>query len=117
MSSRTARILTVRIAPPNPWTSLASEPPYIAEADRAILSAYYQAKYALRCDVLPHAWLGNPRDSRVILLQLNPGFSETDVDDERSIPAYRLIVRATLTLDGQAGFWPLDPRLATTSGA
>ena len=67
--------------------------------------------------MLPHAWLGNPRDSRVILLQLNPGFSETDVDDERSIPAYRLIVRATLTLDGQAGFWPLDPRLATTSGA
>lgn len=96
---------------------MATVPPYIAEADRAILSTEYQAKYALRCDVLPHAWLGNPRGSRVILLQLNPGFSEADVDDERSIPAYRLISRATLTLDGQAGFWPLDPQLAATSGA
>lgn len=33
------------------------------------------------------------------------------------IPPYRLTARATINLEGEAGFWPLDPRLAATSGA
>ncbi len=101
----------------NPWASLDEAPPYIAVADRSILDDEHRRKYRLRCDVLPHAWLGNPRSAHAILLHLNPGFSERDVDDEVHIPEYRKTVRLNLSLENRTSFWALDPKLASTSAA
>jgi hypothetical protein len=102
---------------PNPWASLSLTPPFIAEVDRPILDADHQGRYGLRCGVLPHAWIGNPAEARVLLLQLNPGFSDRDVTDEETIPAYRQLARSSLTLQQSAGFWVLDCRLVATGAA
>jgi hypothetical protein len=98
----------------NPWDELPTSPPYIAPVDRLILDATYQARYQLRCDVLPQAWIGDPRAARVLVLQLNPGFSADDPDEERSIQGYPEAVRHSLSLREPTSFWALDPKLAAT---
>jgi hypothetical protein len=101
----------------NPWLSLGTSPPFVADIDRAILDAEHVERYQLRCDVLPHAWIGNPATARGLILQLNPGFAETDVTEEATIPAYREIVRESLHLGDGAGFWVLDERLRETGAS
>jgi hypothetical protein len=101
----------------NPWLSMGDPPPFIAECDRAILDEQHIASYQLRCDVLPHAWIGNPRSASALLLQLNPGFAESDVAEEADICAYRPTVRRSLELAGETTFWALDDELRETGAA
>jgi hypothetical protein len=98
----------------NPWLTLGDAPPFIAEVDRVILDDEHQTKYGLRCEVLPHAWLGNPLTARVLILQLNPGFGDADVINEERNPHYRPLIRESLALRESTTFWALDPRLADT---
>lgn len=114
---RSGTILDVAPHSQNPWASLSQTPPYIAPADLRILDDDHQRRYGLRCNVLPHAWLGDPRSARAILLQLNPGFSENDVRDEARMPEYRKTVRSSLQLEKGTSFWPLDPELTSTGAA
>lgn len=100
----------------NPWDSLGEESPYVANVDVAVVEALPQDKYALRLDVLPHVWHGNPMTARALLLMLNPGFSEQDLRDQAA-PAFASAVRDALTLSPSARFWPLASELQGTSAA
>ena len=101
----------------NPWISIGENPPFIAECDRAILDEQHIAKYQLRSEVLPHAWIGDPRSATALLLQLNPGFAESDVVEEAKIVAYRPTVQQNLQLRGESRFWALDDELRETGAA
>lgn len=110
-------ICLIEPQPSNPWASLGHTPPYIAAIDLPILDREHQHRYGLRCDVLPHAWLGDPRSARAVLLQLNPGFSERDVRDEARMPNYRTTVLSNLRLEESTSFWALAPGLEDTAAA
>ncbi len=65
----------------NPWANLPSSPPFVGPADADILSRLgprLQGKFALQLDLLPQHWTGNVNTAEILMLALNPGYSEQD---------------------------------------
>lgn len=106
----------------NPWAGLPKREPYVLGEDRRAVEAHAHSRqvlndrerYALRTELLPTPFLGNPRAS-VVLLNLNPGFDERDRVDYAD-PAFREAALRNLTheVEGHA-FFPIDPRFRETS--
>lgn len=66
----------------NPWTALPDAPPFILpDEQEAVLSFNQTSKeiHQIRHELLPEPYLGNP-EAEIILLNLNPGFSEQDAN-------------------------------------
>lgn len=62
----------------NPWKHLPGQPPYVLPADAPAISSFNQGvsdEHQIRLELLPEPYLGDP-DAPIILLSLNPGFSE-----------------------------------------
>ena len=106
----------------NPRAELPEREPYVLSEDRKAVEAHARSRqvlndrerYALRTELLPTPFLGNPRAS-VVLLNLNPGFDERDRIDYAD-PAFREAALRNLThgVEGHA-FFPIDPRFRETS--
>jgi hypothetical protein len=65
----------------NPWVTLPQTEPFVLEKDRqGILDFNSKAKpeHRIHLELLPEPYLGNPT-AKVILLNLNPGYSEGDI--------------------------------------
>lgn len=65
----------------NPWLLLPQDPPFVAAADRESIDAFNATAdndHRIHTDVLPEPFLGLPT-ADVVLLNLNPGFSEEEV--------------------------------------
>lgn len=72
----------------NPWRSLPTKAPFVLDIDRDGIASFEHrvnargktADYGFHVELLPSPFIGNPRAS-VVLLSLNPGFSERDETD------------------------------------
>ena len=110
------------MAAENPWADLPKRRPYVLPMDRDAIAAHARSrrvanapkKFGLHTELLPTPFVGNPK-ARVVILNLNPGFSEEDGADYAK-PAFRKAAIENLTheVDGPA-FFPIDPRFRTTS--
>lgn len=66
----------------NPWAHLPETEPYILREDLPNISLFNQKSgtdHRIVTDILPEPFLGNITDAKVVLLNLNPGFSEKDL--------------------------------------
>jgi hypothetical protein len=72
--------MTTDTALPNPWLALPKQPPYIFPGDVNVLKQCGNKIDGLRFDVLPDPFVGNLETAEVILLALNPGFEQADLD-------------------------------------
>ena len=66
----------------NPWRQLPPTTPYILHEDLPFISSFNEKAaidHKIVKDILPEPFLGNITDAKVILLNLNPGFSEKDI--------------------------------------
>ena len=64
----------------NPWLDLPLQQPYVLPQERDIITAFNASasdKYQFHCELPPEPYLGNP-EAEIVLLNLNPGFSEHD---------------------------------------
>jgi hypothetical protein len=103
----------------NPWKSLPLEAPYIYEADRPAVDAFNthaSEAHRIHTDVLPEPYLGN-KDAPIVLLNLNPGFQESDLlayEDPYALDAWRKnILHEPLAYP----FYFLDPQFSHAGGA
>jgi hypothetical protein len=92
----------------NPWTKLASRPPYVLPEDEAVIKRYPSNRATLRLDVLPVPYIGDPVRAEVVLLALNPGFVEQDALDMEDAD-FAAQKRAALTFTARTPFKALDP--------
>lgn len=108
----------------NPWLELPSEPPYCLPEDLPIITEFNKQveekqkdEFLIRIDGLPEAYIGSIKDPRVVLLNLNPGWSPEDHKHFEQ-PAFRKAVLKNLhhTLD-EYPFYHLNPKFHFTGGA
>lgn len=108
----------------NPWSELPERPPYVLPMDRAGVEAHErrlrglgiaaQENFRLHTELLPTPFLGNPA-APVVLLNLNPGFSEQDEADY-ALPAFRSAATRNLTHEVvDTPFFTIDSSLPATS--
>ena len=98
----------------NPWEDLPPSQPFIAPSDEPLLKPVLD-KANLKLDLLPQPWTGNPATARVIMLALNPGFSDEDYAELRN-PDYAEQWRRALTFETRTPFYFLDGAFANTGG-
>ena len=108
----------------NPWAELPERPPYVLPMDREdveaherrlrTLGAAARERFRLHHELPPTPFLGDPA-APVVLLNLNPGFSEQDEADY-ALPPFRRAAIENLT-HGIRGtpFFTIDPRFSETS--
>ena len=104
----------------NPWFALPPSPDYVLPGDRSTIERHNtvvrNTDYAFVLDLLPEPFLG-PKDPRVVMLNLNPGFAESDYTAHTN-QAFSIAARETLLHSRKE--WPmylLDPRFQWASGA
>jgi hypothetical protein len=95
----------------NPWLSLPAAAPYVLPEDRALVERYNRGapeSYRIQLGVLPEPFLGRP-DAPVVLLALNPGYSDGDPAVHAS-PRFAAHARANLAHAARHyPFYLLDP--------
>jgi len=96
----------------NPWTTLPSVAPFMLSEDRKFVEAFNptaKPDQRVRDDLLPEPFLGLP-SADIILLNLNPGFSEDELSYHKSDHSFRQATLANLAhQDQQYPFYFLDP--------
>lgn len=107
----------------NPWLDLPARPPFVLPCDRDVVEQFNvrvraRAREDLRLQLqhLPEPFLGR-KGAPVVLLNLNPGFSEAD-DEWHSNPKFVAELRSNLA--HRASRWPfylLNPRLQSPGHA
>jgi hypothetical protein len=103
----------------NPWENLKKiNNEYIAECDRASLSYLrnsLKGEYELKFGVIPGPYTGDPENSVVYVLALNPGY--TAGEDERICAKYEDIYIKNLTHSNhEYPFIPFNPVFSGTPG-
>lgn len=98
----------------NPWRRLPAEPPYILDEDRAAVDEFNRRcrndLFRIRPEILPEPFLGSP-DSAVVLLNLNPGFTDDDLAWHEE-PRFAAQSRANLVHQAKPyPFYLLNPSL------
>ena len=105
----------------NPWLELPTEePPYCLPEDLPIIMKFNQQVeeiHQIRIDGLPEAYIGSIKDPRLVLLNLNPGWSPEDYQHFEH-PEFRKAVIQNLhhALD-EYPFYHLNPKFNFTGGA
>lgn len=99
----------------NPWVDLRQDDGrYIAPCDVDFLDDTTVRKYNLRLDAFPEPFIGNPDTAEVVLLGLNPGFIESDVDFNFGNQDWVSLARQNLT--HSTDFFYLKGSLRDTGG-
>jgi hypothetical protein len=102
----------------NPWHKLPREPRYVLSEDAFHLNQFnsrprLKDEHKIRLEVFPEPYLGNPA-SPVVLLNLNPGFKETDIQRHHE-PRFAELSRGNLLhLPAEFPFYLLDPTIDRT---
>ena len=102
----------------NPWVDLPTSPPFVAPLDAPLLSGVssrLQGRFALQLDLLPQPWTGSIHTAEVLMLALNPGFSEIDRVELKDHD-YAEQWRHALTFRTRTPFYFLDPAFQSTGG-
>ncbi|WP_373504260.1 hypothetical protein [Aestuariivirga sp.] len=99
----------------NPWKKLRATPPYILDEDRVAIEQFNATRARIetriQTDVVPEPFIGSPYAS-VWLLNLNPGFDETDLLHSSAVKEQQL-QSAYLN---STGFWYLGEQFSETGG-
>jgi hypothetical protein len=103
----------------NPWTYLPTAEPFVLESDRQAVSEFNtkaRDEFKLRLELLPEPYWGNP-NAKVVLLNLNPGFSDDDVRLHRTNAEFVECCRRSLLQEEQEypAFY-LNPAFSDTPG-
>ena len=103
----------------NPWRHVPQQPPYVLPPDLPAVTSFNQRvgeDHQIHAELLPEPYLGDPT-APIVLLNLNPGFSEHDhllLDD----PLGQALSRKNLLHQPMDyPFFLLDPRIAYAPGA
>lgn len=98
----------------NPWESLPTSKPYLLDSDKeAILNFNKSANenHFIHYELLPEPFIGDP-NAPIILLNLNPGYSEKDIKFHND-PYYIQISRNRLEHKASDyPFYALDPKIS-----
>jgi hypothetical protein len=100
----------------NPWLDLPLTGEFVLECDRAAVENFNQTarpEHRLRLDAFPGPFLGN-HEAPVVLLTLNPGFSEQDIVTEAHNMGWNHACLKHEYLDYP--FFLLDPLIAELDG-
>lgn len=112
----------------NPWTNLPIDIPFVLKDDLPIIQKFNRRFSAdhpvyIHTEGLPMPILGNPK-APVVLLNLNPGFTETDIEN----PAFEVLPAEEVQFHKEAPFknlrheeleypfYLLDPRVKDAGG-
>jgi hypothetical protein len=102
----------------NPWLKLPKKKPYVLKIDRCVVKKYNSKanpSNRIRKNLLPCPFLGNPK-SPIILLNLNPGWDQSDSYFHRWKP-FRIANRANLLhKKTDYPFYLLNPKLKASLG-
>ena len=97
----------------NPWHDLPVQAPFVLPQDQHQANRFNERarpEHRLHLEIVPEPYLGNPA-APVVLLNLNPGFSETDLAVHLK-PAFQAAARANLLHShARCPFYLLDPEL------
>ena len=103
----------------NPWTKIPDANPYVLESDGRSIEKFNRratARTLIHLDLLPEPFLGNP-DAPVVLLNLNPGYSDQDILAHTE-PGFMKRCRENLIhAASEYPFYLLDPGLKSPGGA
>lgn len=97
----------------NPWVDLPAEPPYVLPEDIDDFPALCAPQYGFLCNLLPVPFMGDPRRAPVVILAINPGAGERNLEPD---PLFDHELRLSLTFQSQVSFYPLDRRFMGHSG-
>ena len=104
----------------NPWLLLPETAPFVLSSDKkSIRNFNNQAKqeHQIHLELLPEPYLGNPQ-AKIVLLNLNPGFSESDILFHRDNAYFAKTSRANLHHECQEyPFYLLDPKNLAAPGS
>lgn len=100
----------------NPWIDLPSAAPFILHEDQEAVKAFNlvaKPDKRIRDDILPEPFLGLP-GADIILLNLNPGFSEGELTYHNDDASFRRAALANLAhQDQRYPFYFLDPAVTS----
>ena len=102
----------------NPWTNIPTEPEFVLAIDEPEIAAFNRSarpEHTIHTTLVPEPFLGSP-EAPVVLLNLNPGFSEDDIL-LHDLPAFRRAALDNLRHEHLAcPFYLLDPDLPISPG-
>jgi hypothetical protein len=105
--------------PPNPWARLPDEAPFLLPEDRHAIEEFNlgaKTEHKIDTGLLPEPFVGRP-DAPVVLLGLNPGWSEEDAAWHEN-PEFARLLRANLAHESLTyPFYLLDPSQSSPGGA
>jgi len=103
----------------NPWLSLPETPPFVLADDKQIIHDFnhkVKPRYQLHLEILPEPYTGNP-EAKIILLNLNPGFYESNARFLTGDTYFQKTSRANLThVRQEYPFYLLDPGNSRSPG-
>ena len=104
----------------NPWLLLPETTPFVLPSDKKSIldfNSYAKQEHQIHLELLPEPYLGNPR-AKIVLLNLNPGFSKSDILFHRDNAYFANTSRANLRHEGQEyPFYLLDPKNLAAPGS
>ncbi len=104
----------------NPWLTLPAKPPFVlADDQQSILDFNTKAKpeHSIHLEGVPQPYLGNP-SARIILLNLNPGFSQDEIRFQQGNEYFVQMSRANLVHESlEYPFYLLDTRIYASLGS
>lgn len=101
----------------NPWQDIPDHPPFVAPSDTQILSGFDSElpDFELHLDLMPLPWLG-AKDAPIVLLNLNPGYDEIDLEHETD--RFTLLAKRMLAHEPiNHPFFLLDPGITAPGNA
>jgi len=100
----------------NPWVQLPNRPPFVVPHDAQVIEQFNSTaddEFKVHLDIFPEPYLGNP-DAPVVLLGLNPGFKETDIEQHGDARFAALSRANLLHASADYPFYLLDPTINRT---
>lgn len=100
----------------NPWLDLPDKAPHVLPADREVLARRPARAKNLRLEVLPDPFIGDPVSAALVLLVLNPGFRQEDIDLNMQSKLFIEQNRLNLQHKSTPPFYYFHPGLEFTGG-
>jgi hypothetical protein len=101
----------------NPWLMLAPEPPYVLDTDHDIITSYNkkaEAEHRIDLALIPEPFIGSPQTATVVVLNLNPGLDEKDIDAHQHLSFKAALFRNLRHELQEYPFYPLNPEFSRT---
>lgn len=102
----------------NPWIHLPKSAPFILPSDLLVLNKHnlLGGTSEIRAEVLPVPFLGSLDSAKIVLLNLNPGFVDQDIEIFNTDDQYVEENRKTLTFESNPPFFYLNEAFSYTAG-